>query len=321
MRAAFAALLTSLAGPALASDFSLSLPVDCTLGETCHIQQFMDRDPGPDAQDFTCGPLSYDGHKGTDFALSTFAEMNAGVDVLAAAPGVVTGVRDGMADLLYTPERSAEIDGRDCGNGLVIDHGEGWVTQYCHLKKGTVAVARGARVEKGDRLGEIGLSGRTQFPHLHLSVRKDGREIDPFGTRDTNTCSLPLAGETALWTTPIPYTPGAIMTLGFSEMIPDYEAVQAGTASSAITPESPAFVLYAFAFGSRSGDRLVLSVDGPQGTLFSQDITLERTQARFFRATGKRRSAPWPRGIYEGSALLIRDDRVIDSADIKISVD
>ena len=76
----------------------LALPLDCTLGESCFIQNYVDDDPGPGAADFTCGALTYDGHKGTDFALTSIAAMEAGVTVRAAAPGVVRGVRDGMPD-------------------------------------------------------------------------------------------------------------------------------------------------------------------------------------------------------------------------------
>ena len=85
-------------GPGVARNLILNPPLACDLATTCFIQNYMDRDPGPGAADFTCHLLSYDGHSGTDFALPGMAMMAAGVDVIAAAPGTVTGVRDGMAD-------------------------------------------------------------------------------------------------------------------------------------------------------------------------------------------------------------------------------
>lgn len=54
----------------------------------------MDHDPSDAAHDFACGSLTYDTHKGTDFALPTLAAQAAGVNVLAAAAGTVVGVRN-----------------------------------------------------------------------------------------------------------------------------------------------------------------------------------------------------------------------------------
>ena len=72
----------------------LGLPVSCSLGETCFIQQFVDHAPGPTARDYTCGALSYDGHKGTDFGLPNLRHMAAGVDVLAAASAGVRALAE-----------------------------------------------------------------------------------------------------------------------------------------------------------------------------------------------------------------------------------
>ena len=83
--------LTSLAHPSLADD--LPFPVDCTLGKDCFIQNYVDRDPGAGATDFTCGPLTYDGHNGTDIRLIDESAMAEGVDVLSASSGIVLGIR------------------------------------------------------------------------------------------------------------------------------------------------------------------------------------------------------------------------------------
>jgi hypothetical protein len=45
---------------------SFALPIDCEIGKSCVLQNYVDRDPGPGARDYRCGPLAYDGHKGTD---------------------------------------------------------------------------------------------------------------------------------------------------------------------------------------------------------------------------------------------------------------
>ena len=92
MRPALLAL--GLLAPASAGAFELQFPVACMPGQNCHIQHLPDRDPGPERRDFACGTLTYDGHDGTDIALPSLSAMEAGVDVLAAADGVVRGARD-----------------------------------------------------------------------------------------------------------------------------------------------------------------------------------------------------------------------------------
>lgn len=162
------------------SGLSLALPLDCRLGETCWVANYVDVLAGPHAQDFHCQPRSYDGHDGTDFAIRDLDEMSRGVFVLAAESGTVRAVRNDMEDVLIKPQSRASIAGRECGNGLVIDHGEGWQTQYCHLQRGTVRVYPGDLAARGSALGLIGISGKTEFPHLHFTVRHNGNTIDPF---------------------------------------------------------------------------------------------------------------------------------------------
>ncbi|WP_264210507.1 M23 family metallopeptidase [Leisingera thetidis] len=313
MRAAALLTAISLAAPAAAGDFLLQFPLDCTLGEDCHIQQYTDHDPGPGAADFTCGSLSYEGHKGTDIALPYLSGMQAGVTVRAAADGVVLGTRDSMADEYATDGNAARIAGKECGNGVVLRHGGGWETQYCHMKQGSIRVESGMKVKAGDPLGQVGLSGNTQFPHLHLSVRKDGEVADPFAPDARGSCG-PDTGRT-LWAEPPPYQPGGVLGAGFSTAVPDYGAIKNGTADEApLAADAPAFVFWAYAFGGRAGDSLELTVAGPEGELVSQRETLTKNQAQFFRAAGRRlRGGHWPAGTYTGRARLLRNGDEVDS--------
>lgn len=295
----------ALASPAGAFDFAL--PVACTLGTDCHVQNYVDRDPGPGTADVACGHLTYDGHDGTDFALPTLEAMQAGVDVLAAAPGTVRGIRDGMPDIAISDPAAPPLDGRDCGNGVAIDHGDGWETQYCHMKQGSIAVRPGDRVETGQRLGQIGLSGNTEFPHLHLTIRKDGQARDPFAPDPATTCGT-LPPDT-LWSAPVAYDPFGFTAAGFATGVPEFAAIKAGLPSPATLPaDAPALVIWAAYFGPRQGDELTLSITGPQGEVIRQTQTVERTQAAAFRAIGKRLPpSGWPAGTYTGEAVLTRD--------------
>ncbi|PLL14127.1 peptidase M24 [Tabrizicola sp. TH137] len=301
-----AALTLALATSAGA--FELAQPIACTLGSDCHIQNHFDRDPGPGMADIACGHLTYDGHDGTDFALPDLAAMARGVAVLAAAPGRVTGIRDGMPDIAISDPTAPALDGRDCGNGVVIDHGAGWQTQYCHLKRGSVSVRSGDTVETGTPLGLVGLSGNTEFPHVHIAVRKDGIALDPFApAAPAPACGAPLDGQ--LWATPIAYDPFGFTGAGFFTDVPAWQVIKAGLASPETLPtDAPALVFWAAYFGPKQGDSLTLAITGPMGEVFRQTITLDRTQAVAFRAGGKR--APpggWPAGDYTGEAVLLRD--------------
>ena len=298
--------LWAVTGPATAQP-TLDLPIDCTPGATCYIQNYVDRDPGPGARDYTCNGLSYNGHKGTDFGLPSLAAMRSGVTVRAAAEGTVRGTRDGMIDKIYSAQEDERINGRDCGNGVVIDHGNGWETQYCHLRQGSVSVKRGQQVSAGDPLGLVGLSGRTQFPHLHISVRHKGEVIDPFTpTAETATCAT--APEPTLWADDLGYQPGALLSLGFATKVPDYAVIKAGTAAETdIRTDALALVLWGFAFGGQTGDIMEFAITGPQGRVFDSRQKLKKNQALFFRAGGKRLRAALPPGDYNGTVALIRD--------------
>ena len=315
-----AVALISLAAHAVASDFSLQLPIDCTLGKSCYIQQFVDHDPNASASDFTCGPLTYDTHKGTDFALQNLAAMTAGVDVLAAAGGRVVATRDGMPDQLYTPEAAAQIEGRDCGNGLVIDHGSGWRTQYCHLKQGSIIVDKGQRVETGAVLGEVGLSGRTQFPHLHMTVRKNDQVVDPFATEGRTACRQTDA---TLWLDPPNYAPGGLIQAGFTTDTPDYATVKQGLPSEQIIATDAAQILiWMHVFGVRDGDHMALRLDGPQGEIVQHSAPQTRNRAQAFQFAGKRRpDGGWPQGDYTAILWLMRNGAAIDTMKISATVE
>lgn len=63
------------------------------------------------------------------------------------------------------------------GNHIVIDHGYGYESLYGHLYK--YNVKRGQKVQRGDLIGFVGSTGRSQGPHLHYEVYKDGERINP----------------------------------------------------------------------------------------------------------------------------------------------
>lgn len=320
LRAVALLFALSLAVPAAASEISLRFPLDCTLDETCFVQNLVDTDPGPAARDHTCGPMTYDGHKGTDIRLDSLATMRAGVDVLAAAPGRVRAIRDGMPDIASNAPGAPPVEGRECGNGIVTTHPGGWEVQYCHLQAGSIAVATDDEVAAGDPIARIGLSGNTEFPHLHIELRHDGRTVDPFNPEDGASCGTAAA---QLWSPPIAYRPGGILNAGISLSVPEFEAVRDGPVMPVdLGPDAPALVLWGFAYGLRQGDELSLRLADPRDRTVAEDVfTLDRNRAEQYRAAGRRRpDAGWPTGTYTGDVALRRGGAVIDTTRVTFEV-
>ncbi len=310
-----AALLLAAAAPApsLSLPPPLALPVACRPGLDCFIQQYVDHDPGPDATDHRCGTRAYDGHQGTDIRLVTTAMQRRGVAVLAAAAGTVVAVRDGEADRpLAADGDRADRHGRACGNGVLLDHGGGWQSQYCHMARGSLAVRPGQRVASGDRLGLVGLSGDTQFPHLHLAVRQGDRIVDPFAPElPTDRCS-PEAPAATLWSADaaraLAYRETAIINSGFAGGPVTMDAIE-DEAIVAPAPNPEALVFYGRAIGLRTGDRIMVRLHGPDGNLIAQNsIEMPSPKAQWMLFAGRHRPPEgWRQGDYRATFVVERD--------------
>lgn len=94
-------------------------------------------------------------HSGLDFAVP------AGTPVKAPADGIVTIV----ADYFFN------------GKTVFVDHGQGFITMYCHLSASRVKV--GQKVGRGDVIALVGSTGRATGPHLHWNVSLNNTRVDP----------------------------------------------------------------------------------------------------------------------------------------------
>ncbi|MEZ5586108.1 MAG: M23 family metallopeptidase [Sedimenticolaceae bacterium] len=290
----------------------LSLPIECDAVEGCLIQNYFDHDSGLGFADYTCGQLGYDAHTGTDFRLRNLAVMQRGVEVRAAASGKVRATRDSMPDVSIRDLKSAKaIAGREAGNSVAIEHGGGWETQYSHLRRGSVRVRPGQEVKAGEVIGLVGLSGKTEFPHIHLSVRLNGKNIDPFvGQSSTGRCG----GEARpLWDSAarqrLAYRPTGIIQSGFTETKPELEDIESGGHDQGfIDANATALVFWIELFGVREGDEQQMTIFDPAGrVLAEQRQTFTKNQAQWFGYVGKRRGAgQWPAGRYKAQFSLNR---------------
>lgn len=313
-------LCYALALPLAAQDFRPGPPLVCDFNNDCFIQQYVDTDPGPGARDFTCGPLTYDGHKGTDFRLRDRQMMRDGVPVIASESGVVKGVRDGMADVdVATIGGREALKGKDCGNGVLIDHGNGWTTQYCHLRQGSVQVRKGQQVQRGGQLGLVGMSGAAQFPHVHITIRKDGEVVDPYrGIAPPLACGGRYRD---LWSRDVSdrfaYRPGGILTIGMHGD-PDLKYLdvkEGGGNPGEVAADAPALIAWAHVFGIRKDDILRTRITGPDGGTFFESISQPhpRNQAQAWKWSGKRNKGRLAPGTYTALIELVRDGKVYDA--------
>lgn len=304
-------LLLSLSARAEAP-VDLALPIDCRPGVDCWLLRYVDHDPGPAARDYACGKLTGDGHKGTDFAIRDQAAMVAGVLVRAAAAGTVDALRDGMADQSLAPGGLEALGGRSCGNGIRLDHGDGWTSWYCHLRRGSLMVQKGDRVERGQALALVGLSGETTFPHLHFDLRHGERAVDPFvGTDGAQGCG---PGLRPLWNADamaaLAYRPVALVHAGIAPTPPQADDARRGyhdRRTLAVT--SRVLELWVEGYWVEAGDRVQFTILGPDGApVVARTVALDKSWTRWFQFVGARRPGnAWPAGIYTGRVTLQRE--------------
>lgn len=97
-------------------------------------------------------------------------KMHEGMDFTAKTGSPVYATGDGVI-------AKADNTASGYGNHIVIRHGFGYETLYAHLSK--YKARAGQRVNRGDVIGYVGSTGRSEAPHLHYEVHKDKKVVNP----------------------------------------------------------------------------------------------------------------------------------------------
>lgn len=97
-------------------------------------------------------------------------KFHAGMDFTAKSGTPIYATGDGIV-------ARADNTASGYGNHIVIRHGFGYETLYAHLSK--YKVRKGQKVQRGDIIGYVGSTGRSEAPHLHYEVHKNGEVVNP----------------------------------------------------------------------------------------------------------------------------------------------
>lgn len=169
------------------------------------VTYYVDLDPTDAHTDYR-GEDAPPDHDGLDISINNYSVMDAGVPVLAIADGVVRATTDGTLDRNL---------GDGLPNGVTLDHGNGWLSVYGHMRFGSIAVQPGDIVTKGQLLGYVGSSGAGN-PHLHFVIKRNYAANDPaIDLQKAVDEAIPVetyVDPDGYWTDPLPYR-GEIRTV------------------------------------------------------------------------------------------------------------
>jgi murein DD-endopeptidase MepM/ murein hydrolase activator NlpD len=308
------------AEPAGEAGTILGLPVSCRLGEECFVQQMPDIDPGPHVLDPLCGRATYQGHDGWDIRVRSLKDIDQPTSVTSVADGIVARIRDDMPDRIFDRVADRElVDGRECGNGVVVEHAKGLVSQYCHLKQGSVSVRPGAHIRKGDRIGSMGASGLAEFPHVHLSIQRKGTTVEPLTGRPlgkaaefcgdfTNSLFEPAVRQA------LSRAPTAILDIGLANAPPQLTSLvrEGGPPQPKL---SEAIVAWVWAINVEQGSQFRIRLLDPnrRPILDLKTKPLETRKANYLAYAGGNIDAT--EGRYHLDIELLSPDRTIQSAE------
>ena len=300
-----AVVIALLAIPAKANAIELLFPVACHLMTDCWITDHVDLDQGLSrSEDYMCGDKASDNNKSTHISLANRKAASNIFPVMASANGTVI---------------KAQNVGGFCGEHVVIQHDDHWETSYCHLKEASVKIRKGQTVARGDVIGEIGLSGLTEWPHLSFAVTRNGMVFDPFSGRSTlegcHTKSQPL------WEGGFnpPYEPAHVTDIGFTVGRVAERDIALGNMPDIdrIDVKTPQLSVWAMLMNIKRNDQITMILENPDEKVINKiQISVEDDKNIFpIYFVTRRKDFLWPSGYYKGSVTITRD---LNGSDITV---
>ena len=238
----------------MTNNLFLETPIGGTAYEDWTIVNYVDLDPDSGIQDFRGGNYTYNGHNAIDFTLPHFEAMDEGVPIYASLAGTVTDVSDE-----YPDRCSTENPCNTPANFIEIDHDDGVITRYLHLRTDSATVSIGDSVEAGQQIGLVGSSGNSSDAHLHFEVIKDGEIIE-----------VNIPDDEFSWQNPIAYADDVVGSLDhdISDRSPSFEELRERPDPVDLFIQQPGLTPYLWTHlhGIDAGDDLDFYFYQPDGT-------------------------------------------------------
>lgn len=274
----------------------LQFPVACEIMSNCWITNHVDlRGSSKQNEDYMCGQKVSNDNKSTHISLGSLSDLEKNHAIIAAADGVV---------------RTAANIGGFCGYRVLIEHEKGWETSYCHLKPETLVVRSGQKVQKGQIIGAVGMSGQTPWPRLSFAVLRNGMIFDPFsGRTNIEGCT---AKSVPLWHGGLnpPYEPAHVTSVGFTVGYPSNPQILYGMeAASEISSETKQIALWAMMMNILEGDDIHIQITNPKGEIFDETHIKSKTNKQYYPIyfSANRKNLLWDIGKYIGKITVTRN--------------
>ena len=319
-------------------------PVRCKIGRSCFITEYVDVTSNGLAHDYRCGPLSKNGAEETIFTATHQTHTKNNLDATASAGGRVQAVRAHISDTKNTVTIQKEKEGdaksrrskrrrdlltqaenikTDPGNYIILEHNDGWRTEYRYLQQNSITLRPGDTVKAGQIIGKFGQTGGfhtggAYFPRLGFKVTLDGKTVAPFiGLTQNPICKAdaqPLRKvktDQALWHTSyhsdLTYIPVGILGMDIIDTAQGFPSNSVIRVHSSQFKEST-LIFWTSAFGVQVGDRILLELFHPHGALIGEtrSVYLRRRGIIVNFLSVAPQQQKWQSGSYRGLFKMFR---------------